>query len=64
MVEGVEGSITCQGRLGMNEMVGFVQRARKKLYGKTLKLGQIGEMLQMSGEILEKWVGASCLMVG
>jgi len=35
-------------------MVGFVQRARKQLYEKPQKLGQIGEMWRMSGEILEK----------
>jgi len=38
----------------MKEIVGFVQGTRKKLYGKMQKLGQIGEMWQMSGEILEK----------
>ena len=42
--EGVEVSRTCQKRSRMNVMVGFVQMARKQLYGKTQKLGQIGEI--------------------
>ena len=36
----------------MKERVGFVQSGRKKLCTETQKLGQIGNMRQMSGEIL------------
>jgi len=36
--EGVEVSRTCQGRSGMNVMVGFVSMARKQLYGENAKI--------------------------
>jgi len=46
----------------MKDMVGFVQRARRQLCIKTQKLGQIGEMWRMRGEILEKWGGVGYSM--
>lgn len=51
-MEVLRGLGLCQWRSKMKEMVGFVQRSRKQLCGRMQKLGQIGEVWWMNGEIV------------